>query len=203
MPWLLLSFGVLAAVMLGGKVLSGVVETADKNGVVQSDPEAIARMHGVSLDVEALARMAVKEAGSGEKPQIAVMWATRNMARASGTSVAKLLLRGRTKTGGPSSSDGKFGAQNTGKYASTVLPSTPASRDRAAKVMAGTIPDPTGGAIQFDAPSAQDKLKAAGTAGYEKSAEEIAAERSASKVSVMVPGVSSIRFWVPKGSGVA
>ncbi len=177
-------------------------EKADAGGVVQADPYLIARAHGVSLDVEALARMAVKEAGAGEKAQIAVMWATRNMARRRGESISALLLRGRTRSGVATSSDGKFGAQNTGKYASTVLPSTAASRARAEKVMAGTVPDPTGGAVQFDAPSAQDKLKAAGVAGYDKSAEDIASDRSKSEVAVMVPGVSNIRFWVPKG-GVA
>lgn len=203
MPWLLISGGLMVlALMLGGAALGDLDEKAGANGVCPTDPELIARAHGVSLDVECLARMAVKEAGSAEKPQIAVMWAARNMAKSRGESVSKLLLRGRTKSGAPSSSDGRFGAQNTGKYAATPLPSTPASRERAARVMAGTVPDPTGGAVQFDAPSAQDKLRAAGVAGYDRSAEEIAAERSASKVAVMVPGVSNIRFWVPKG-GVA
>ena len=177
-------------------------EKADAGGVVQSDPWAIAQSHGVSLDVEALARLAVSEAGSGEKAQIAVMWATRNMAAKRGESVNALLLRGRTKSGVASSSNGKFGAQNTGKYASTRLPSTAASRTRAARVMAGAVPDPTGGATQYDAPKAQNALAAEGVAGYSQTADQVAASRSKTSVAVIVPGVTGIRFWVPK-DGVA
>jgi hypothetical protein len=195
--------GSVALLYLGGKAMGALNEKADANGVCQTDPEAIARAHGVSLDVEALARMAVKEAGAGEKAQIAVMWACRNEAKREGISVARLLLRGRNKNGTPSSSDGKFGSQNTGKYAATPLPSTPESRARAAKVLAGAVSDPTGGAVQFDAPSAQDKLQAAGVAGYTKSAAEVAADRLATRSFVMVPGVTNIRFWVPKSGGAA
>lgn len=202
MPWILGGLALIAVVMLGGAAAVAVNEKADAGGVVQTDPYLIARSHGVSLDVEALARLAVSEAGSSEKAQIAVMWATRNMAKSRGESVNALLLRGRTKSGVASSSNGKFGAQNTGKYASTRMPSTAASRERAGKVMAGTIPDLTGGATQYDAPGAQNAASAAGVAGYSKTADQVAAERSKTAVAVMVPGVSNIRFWVPK-DGVA
>lgn len=198
-PWVLLGLAAVAVAFLGGGVAVGSGEKADAAGVVQGDPYLIAQSHGVSLDVEALARLAVSEAGSGAAAQVAVMWATRNMARKRNESVAALLLRGRTKAGVASSSDGKFGAGNTGKYASTRQPSTAASRSRAAEVLSGKIPDPTGGAIQYDAPKAQAALVSAGVAGYGKSADEVAAERSKTAVAITVPGVSGIRFWVPKG----
>lgn len=203
MEWVFFSLGAAALlVMAGGKAVTAADEKADAGGVVRADPEAIARAHGVSLDVEALARLAVSEAGAGEKAQIAVMWATRNMAKRRGESVAALLLRGRTKTGNASSSDGRFGRQNTGKYASTGSPSTAVSRERASRVMSGKVLDPTGGATQYDAPGAQGALVAAGAAGYSQSADQVAATRLRDSDLVMVPGVSSIRFWVPKG-GVA
>lgn len=203
MEWAFFSLGALALVAMrfAGKIVA-TDEKADASGVVHADPGAIASAHGVSLDVEALARMAVSEAGGKETAQIAVAWAARNQAKRRGESVSALLLRGRTKSGQPSSSDGKFGAQNTGKYASTRIPATAQSRKVATGVMAGTIKDPTGGATQWDAPSAQNALVAAGAAGYSQDADQVAASRSQTSTLVMVSGVSNIRFWVPKG-GVA
>jgi len=204
MPWVLLSLGAVALLLVGGReVLAASAGRADASGVVQTDPTEIARSHGVSLEVEALARLMVSEAGSKEAAQVAVGWAARNYARRKGDSISAILLRGRTKAGLPTSSEGKFGAQNTGKYASTRAPSTSQSRALAAKILSGAIKDPTGGATQFDAPSAQNTLTAAGVAGYTKTADAVAASRALTASMVMVPGVSNIRFWVPKSGGVA
>lgn len=195
--WWAIAIGAGLAILLGGTgvAVAASAERSGADGICRADPAGIARAHGVSLDVEALARLGVSEMGASARGQTAVMWAAINAAR--GKSVSALLLRGRLKNGMPSSSDGKFGAQNTGKYASTRLPSTAASRELAARVLAGKVPDPTGGATRFDAPTAQDKLRAAGVAGYSQSAAEIAAARSAKAVLVMVPGITSTRFWRP------
>jgi len=198
MIWTLLGLGVFGAALLGGKrVIDAAAEKTDATGVCQTDPSSIAAAHGVALDVEALARMAVSEAGSKEAAQVAVMWAARNMAKRRGESVAALLLRGKL------ASDGKFGAQNTGKYASTRSPSTAQSRKLAAGVMAATIPDPTRGATQWDSPAAQNALTSAGVSGYTKTADQVAAERSKASSLVTVAGVTNIRFWAPKTGGVA
>lgn len=200
MPWGLILFGV-GLLLLGttGVAMASSIERANAAGYVEADPSSIAAAHGVSLNVEALARMMVSEVGSKEAAQIAVGWAARNMASKRGESISKLLLRSKGVA------DGHFGWQKTGgRYASTRLPSTPASRALATKVLAGSIKDPTGGAVQFDAPEAQDKLVASGEAGYNKTAAEVAASRAADgKVAVMVPGVSTVRFWVPTGGKVA
>ena len=203
MPWVLFGVAALAVLALGAKtVIDAAAEKADSNGVVQAEPYQIAAAHGVSLDVEALARLGPSEAGSSKAAQTAVMWATVNYAKRAGLSISQLLLRGRLKSGLPSSSEGKFGAQNTGKYASTRNPSTSQSRELAAGVLSGKIPDPTKGATQYDAPAAQDAGVAKKLPGYTKTSAEIAAERSKTSKLVMVAGVSNIRFWAPK-SGAA
>jgi hypothetical protein len=203
MPWVLFGVVALALLALGGKaVIDAAAEKADANGVVQAEPYEIAAAHGLSLDAEALARLGPSEAGSSKAAQTAVMWATVNYAKRAGLSVSQLLLRGRLKSGLPSSSEGKFGAQNTGKYASTRSPSTSQSRELAVGILGGKIPDPTKGATQYDAPAAQDALVGKAT-GYVKTSADIAAERSKTSTLVMVPGVSNIRFWAPKGSKTA
>ena len=200
MPWVLLGmFIVVAAVIAGGSAMrNDLNERADANGVVQGDPYAIATAHGISVDAEALARLGPSEAGASRAAQIAVMWATVNYAADAGENVAALLLRGKTKAGLPSSSSGKFGAQNTGKYASTRLPSTVQSRADAVAILAGKIKDPTYGATQYDAPAAQDAAAAKGVGGYTKTSAQVAAERSKTSDLVTVPGVTAIRFWRPK-----
>lgn len=191
------ALGALALIWKGGKMPLSLDEKTGPDGVCLTDPSEIARAHGVTLDCEALARMMVSET-PGRLARLAVGSAALNMARRRGESVAALLLRGRNKNGSPSISDGRFGAQNTGKYASTRTPSTPEARADARDLLAGKIADPTGGATQWDAPSTQDAQVAAGAPGYTKTAAQVAAERSKSSELVMVPGVSHTRFWKPK-----
>jgi hypothetical protein len=196
--WALGIGAILLAVLAGGAaVATSMDEKVDSRGVCPTEPFRIAQAHGVSLDVEALARMMMSEAGTS-KSRRAVGWAARNYARRKGESISTILLRGRLKNGTPSSSEGKFGAQNTGKYVSTRTPSTTDSRKDAAAILAGSLPDPTDGSTQWDAPAAQDALVGKVT-GYTKTSAEVAAERSKTSVLVMADGVSNIRFWRPKG----
>lgn len=199
--WLLAggSLLVVGAVVLGRKVAMGPSsnEKADVNGLVQAEPFRLAEQRGVSLDVYALGRMMMSEAGT-KTSRIAVGWAAVNHATAIGDSISALLLRGK------GTSQGKFGGQNTGgKYASTrEVPSDAVLADAKA-ILAHSIPDPTKGARQWDAPAAQNALVKKGVRGYTKTADDVAAARSKTNDLVMVPGIPNIRFWRPKGVQVA
>lgn len=173
-------------------MVTDLVETVGESGVVMAEPRDIAAKNGVSLDVEALARLAVSEATT-RAGRIAVMWATRNYAKRAHLSIAELLLRSKHPL-----ASGKFSRQNLGKYASTALPSTTETRTDAARVLSGVIRDPTGGATQYDCPAAQGKLQ--GQRGYTKTADEVAETRARDSVLVTLPGVPGLRFWKPKRS---
>jgi hypothetical protein len=191
---------VVGAVVLGRKVAMGPSgnEKADESGLVQAEPFRLAEQRGVSLDIYALARMLVSEAGEKNKAAMtAVGWAAVNHAIARGESVSTVLLRGKGK------SEGKFGGQNTGgKYASTKQVPSDATVALAKGILAHTVPDPTKGARQWDAPAAQNKMVGK-VAGYTKTSADVAAERLKTNDMVMVSGVPAIRFWRPKGVVVA
>lgn len=136
-------------------------------------------------DVEALARMIASEnPNDKEIVQVAICWTAKNMATRRRIAVRDLVMPG----GIPKS--------QAGRYASTVNPGTDKGRAIARNVMSGRTPDPTGGAVQFDAPKTQDILYAQGT--YSKNADDIAEERQAEgKVEVHLPGVDPyyMRWW--------
>lgn len=160
-----------------------------------ADPRELASQAGAGIDVYALARLGASEAGS-EAEKVAVMWATVNQARARKVTISQLLTR--ASKGGPS--DGFFARQNVGgRFGSTARSPSAKDLEIARKVHAQLIPDPTGGARQWDSPKAQDALLAKGTPGYTKTAADVAAERSKTNDLVMVPGVPNTRFWRPKG----
>lgn len=199
----------LAALFLGGGGAAVVVAVkkgkrvtnapAGADGLVRVPPDELARQAGVSLDVYALARMLRSEHGSeGERVKIAVGWAAVNQARASGVSISRLLLRGTAKGG----SDGLFGAQNVGKYASTRNDPHTDDVEIARKVLSRAVADPTGGATQFDSPKAQRALVAKGLKGYTKGPEAVAAERMKKSDLVVVAGIDPdhLRFWRPRGA---
>lgn len=189
---------VVGAVVLGRKVAMGpsANEKANVNGLVEAEPFRLAEQRGVSLDVYALARMIVSEAGEKNRAAgIACAWAAVNHAIARGESISTVLLRGK------GSSEGRFGGQNLGKYASTKQVPSDATISIAKDVLNHSIPDPTKGARQWDAPAAQNAMLGK-VAGYTKSADDVAATRLKTNDLVMVPGVPSIRFWRPKGTGV-
>lgn len=191
------SLVVVGAVVLGRKVAQGPSsnEKADVNGLVGAEPFRLAEQRGVSLDIYALGRMMVSEAGT-KASRIAVGWAAVNHASARGESISTILLRGK------GSGDGHFGGQNLGKYASTKGVPDDGTLSDAKGILAHTVTDPTKGARQWDAPAAQDKMVGK-VAGYIKTSAQVAAEREKTNDLIMVPGIPNIRFWRPKGVKVA
>ena len=136
-------------------------------------------------DVEALGRMIASENPRDPRIiQVAIAWTARNEAARLHKSVASLVMPG-----------GVPGPQ-VGRYASTVNAATDATRGVAFDVLSGKEPDPTGGAIQFDAPKTQDILYAQGKVRL--SATGVAAARKAEgKVPVYLAGVDPnyMRWW--------
>lgn len=202
--------GALGAVVVGLAIVldrrtpdDGVKHEVDGTGWVNVDPHVLALKAGVSDNVYALASCMQSEGGGNRLLRIAVGWAVRNMANRRGVSIFKLLTRAGKKdkvtdTFGLHPSNGFYGPQNVGpRYASTRMkPSDEALAD-AADIAAGNIDDPTGGCTQWDNPGLQDSLLNK-VAGYSKSAEDVARERTKSSDMVMVPGISSTRFWRPR-----
>jgi hypothetical protein len=138
-------------------------------------------------DVEALGRMIASENNTSRDTLLikqAIAWAAVNMARRDGKSVASLVMPG-----------GVPGHQ-AGRYASTANPSTTETRSIAFDILSGKVPDPTKGAIQFDAPRTQDALYAQGKVRLDS--EGVAANReSEGKEAVYLPGVDPryMRWW--------
>jgi hypothetical protein len=136
-----------------------------------------------------LATLMASEAGSLHPlGKVAVAHAALNMARSKRTTLLSLLAP-----------NGKLGSQH-GRYASTRLPPSESEIMLAEGIDSQRILDPTRGAVQFDSPSAQEKLSARGEAGYDRGADEIAARRRKSgKELVTLPGipVASLRLWRP------
>jgi hypothetical protein len=203
----ILGLGIGGAILLSGgdAEAAALRHVVGARGWVEADARSLASIAGTSDSVYALASMMVSEAGAkNEAAQIAVGWAIRNQAEKRGDSVFRLLTRaGRndpaTREFVPHESHGFYGPQNVGpRWASTRKPPTARTLELASKVLTGELDDPTGGAVQFDAPEAQDSLLGKVT-GYVKSAATVARERSQGSDMVMIPGVDSIRFWVPRG----
>lgn len=203
-------FGAAAAVVIGAALVLNQSSGDDSMnhkvgdlGWVSADPHALASAAGVSDNVYALASCMQSEGGNDSHLRIAVGWCARNQADRVGTSLFRLLTRAgkKDKTSGdfvghPSS--GMYGPQNVGpRYASTRYPGSAAALEEAAGILAGAIDDPTDGCTQFDAPSVQDSLLGK-LAGYNSSAEDVARARTKSSDLVMLPGISSTRFWRPR-----
>ncbi len=166
--------------MLGFAAL-GLVARVAMTDVIEPDMQTIPDED----DVEALGRMIASE--NPRDPLIvqrAIAWTAVNESRRVGKSVANLVMPG-----------GVPGPQR-GRYASTANAATSDTREVAFDVLSGKVPDPTGGAIQFDAPSTQDALYARGDAQYDAAGIE-ARRRADGKVPVYVPGVDPrhMRWW--------
>lgn len=181
---------------------------AGADGIVRHDPADMARRLGENIDVYALARMIDSEhPGDLDAIRMAVAHIAHNMARHNHQSVSGLLLAGsrknpKTKKIEHTASNGFFGAQYTGKYATTAHAPTADGLRIAKLVLGGGSIDPTAGALQFDVPRAQRAGYAAKKPGYTKTPEQIAAKRIAAGMEmVLVPGVPEdhFRMWRPKG----
>jgi hypothetical protein len=172
-------------------------------GIVPPDPQTLADQAHVDLDTYAMARMLSSEEGnSSNEIRVACCWALKNKAAREGKSIPDLLLRAKDPNHSgkfgtfinldPSSpyytvnSDGKPNAAD--RYASTALDPYDGDLEIAISVLLETIPDPTGGADQFDRP------------GGEKNPDAVAAKRlAAGQILADVAGVDPnvIRFWRP------
>jgi hypothetical protein len=189
----------LVSVWKGKDIKDSIMEKVT-DGIIQESPESLAAEAGVSLEIYSLAR-AMQSEESSEAGRIAVGWAVKNYSK--GSTIVKAVTAGRRKdkkTGKTTiyASDGHYGTGNCtpGRYCNSFRAPTSATLALAARVYSGEIPDPTGGAKQFDAPKAQDKLVAAGAKGYNLSSDELYAKRvKAGKEAVYVPGVPNTRFW--------
>jgi hypothetical protein len=138
-----------------------------------------------------LASMAASEYASGSQQlKAAVMWAAKNYEKRYKTSLNSMLIP-----------DGKLGGQK-GRYASTAHPPTLTDVKLAQLVEGGSIKDPTGGAVQFDAPRTQRILNKTNPKDH-KTPEQVASDRMKSGKRVVYlanEDPENARFWVPTSS---
>jgi hypothetical protein len=204
-PWLLVGLGSAAAIGIASlfqgtqSVFTPRIETrlhtTNKRGVVEADPEGLARASGYPLDVYALASCMQSEEKT-DKGRLAVGLAAWNAARKNRRRIPALMLTSKRADG-----NGHFGSQ-AGRYAATSHPPTAKTLQLAAAIVEGRVADITNGAIQWDAPKAQDANHQLYLKNPEKypehrySSKDIEAKRTAEgRRMVMVPGVPDTRFW--------
>lgn len=148
-------------------------------GAVNVPPETLAAQAGVDVDTYSLARMISSEEGrSSNTVKAAVGWAAMNHSNNAGKTITAVLTQNKNH-------QGLYGTQ-VGGYASTALDPYEGDIAIANAILTGALPDPTGGADQFDRPSG------------EKDPDAVAANRIASgSHEVSVDGIDDggIRFW--------
>ena len=166
------------------------LHVAGPDGRVEASPSGLARAAGVNLSTYVLASMMQSEEKT-DRGRLAVGRAAFNASRKdAGRLVSKLCP------------DGYLGSQLVNPYASTERPPTARTLDLAQAILDGRVPDFVLGAVQWDAPVAQDRRHAlylADPARYPKyrwSSQDIAKKRMAAGMrEVLVPGVPETRFW--------
>ena len=198
--WWLLGIG--SALVVGATALlrrGPTIETRlhvlNAQKFVAADPKGLAVNAGVSLDVYALAS-AMQSEESSDAGRKAVGCAIRNAAKRSRISVAAKLLAA-VKKGKRYPSHGYFGSQEApGKWAATSKPPTAKTLQMAADILANRVSDPTQGAVQWDAPEAQDRRHKEDPQTYPKDSQMVKTARIAAGArEVLVPGVPHTRFW--------
>jgi hypothetical protein len=157
---------------------SAPVEEPVEEPVIEMPPEIIEREKPELLigyvetdETRALGRVIHSEAGSqtlGER--VAVAWVARNRAAAQGTTIAKLMCS-------------PCGRQGKARPMSTRLAPREEDLQIARQVLAAPrSADPTGGADHAFEPVLQDKLHAAGRPGYTKSAADVRARWTRTRI---------------------
>lgn len=164
---------------------------------VDARPRGLADAAGATLDEYALASCMQSE--EARRPgQVAVGWAVHNYCRRHRCSVADQLLKS-VRRGRRYPSHGHFASQEApGKWASTARPPTAGTLLLAQEILSDRprVPDPTGGASNWDNPGLQDRKHAEDPVTYPKDSRQVAADRvAAGGVEVRVPGVPDTRFW--------
>jgi hypothetical protein len=171
-------------------------------GLVEGSPAELAAAANLDVETYSLARAVASEEGrSSELIKIAVAHAITNHARKAGRSITAVVTGARNPAHqgsygtqkdidpGELDDEGKPTNPNEGKsdrYVSTALDPYAQEGQIAAGVIDGSIPDPTGGADQFDRPAG------------EKDPDRIAQNRiDAGAELVEVSGIdgNAIRFW--------
>lgn len=177
------------------RYLEPVIETrlhvVNKRGIVEADPRGLAAVASVSLEQYALAS-AMQSEEHDDRGRLAVGRAIWNASRGKRSRILKLLLP-----------YGKLGQQGiVSPYAATSNPPTARTLDLAAAIMDGRVPDFVEGAVQWDAPAAQDAMHAKWLKDpkahpkYRYDSKQIAEQREAGGARmVRVPGVPHTRFW--------
>ena len=163
--------------------------------MVEADPAGLAYASGYPLDVYAMASCMQSEE-THRKGRLAVGLAIWNAAAKNRHNIPSLLLHSSRKDG-----RGHFGSQ-AGRYAATSHPPTVETLQLAEAIIAGRVPDITNGAIQWDAPKAQDANHQLYLKNPEKypeyrfNSKDIEKKRmEAGRRMVMVLGVPDTRFW--------
>jgi hypothetical protein len=195
--WTLIGLGsasVLGLTWLIRRATATAVETRlhvpNQRGIVEADPAGLAHVAGVPLDQYALAS-AMQSEEKNDKGRLAV-----------GRAIWNAVQQDRSKIVGKLLPHGYFSSQESGQYAATHKPPTTRTLALAAAIIEDRVPDMVHGAIQWDAPEAQDYLHSLYLKDprkhphYKHSAAEIAQKRiSEGKREVRVPGVPETRFW--------
>jgi hypothetical protein len=173
------------------------------SGIVDELPANEAKRKNLPIDVLSLGRAMRSEEGmSGENARIAVGWACKNKAHQLGISVTVLVIRTSLKDGVRQcpQADGKYSRQEFAKYCTTF--NSPNDRDieLSTGILAGSIPDNTGGCTNFDNPKLQDYLarikpyNPLTKKGYKDAATIKAKREAAGLVAVAIDGTTT-RFW--------
>jgi hypothetical protein len=171
-----------------------IIETrlhvVNDRGVVEADPKGLAAVAGVSLEQYALAS-AMQSEEKTDRGRLAVGRAIWNACKGKRSKLLKLLLP-----------HGRLGAQTVNPYAATSKPPTARTLDLAAAVIEGRVPDFVAGAVQWDAPKAQDRNHEKYLRDpkrwpkYRYNSEMIAERRIAGGARMVVlPDVPETRFW--------
>ena len=171
------------------------LHVVNARGVVEADPEGLARASGYPLDVYAMAACMQSEERT-PRGRLAVGLTLWNAVKKDRRRIPRQLLFSKRKDG-----NGHFGTQ-AGRYAATDHPPTAKTLQLAEAIIAGRVEDMTQGAVQWDAPKLQDanhKLFLKDPQKYPEhrfSSKDIEAQRTAAgRRMVMVPGVPDTRFW--------
>jgi len=186
--------GAVAASLLLRRLLSPDVETRlhvpGPDGLVDASPAGLARAAGTSLPVYALAS-AMQSEENTDRGRLAVGRAVWNKVRGRADKIFTVLCP-----------TGRFGRQTVNPYAATSASPTARTLGLAQAIVDGRVPDFVEGAVQWDAPAAQDRnhlLYLADPVRYPKyrmSSADITARRIAGGArEIRVPGVPNTRFW--------
>lgn len=168
----------------------------DAEGFVLDKPADLAKQAGLDIETYTLARFLGSEYSSGNFTEKAgIAWAIRNRARQRGWTLLRLATE-TTKYG----NRGLYGSQEHGRFASTSRDPTGRDAYVAAQVLAGAVPDPTGGSDKFFDPQAQTALHKTKPELYRSVADLIAKWQGEGSEIVRVSGTDSSKlvFFRPR-----